>query len=158
QQIYILVIGFPVQIILFFIGIVNFGIVGVLIINIIYRIVTLSIFCFVSIKVMKVDINLLRIFIFYASFFLSILLSSFLDNLILKEITFQFWEFLNLSLFNQLNFLNILVFLISFLFLNIIFKTFTKTDLEYIETLFTSDKISHNTIRRFLRFFKHFLR
>jgi O-antigen/teichoic acid export membrane protein len=158
QQIYILVIGFPAQIILFFIGIVNFGIVGVLVIDIMFRIVTLSIICFVSIKVMKVDVNLLKILIFYGSFFFSIALSSFLDNLILKDLSFQFWELLNLSLFNQLNFLNVLVFLILFLLLNIIFKTFTKTDLEYIERVFSRDKISHNAIRRFLHLFKRFLR
>lgn len=158
QQIILFIIGFPIQIIIFFISIINFGIVGMLFIEIIYRIIWTIIFFIISYKTMKIDLSFKKVITLYFIFFFSIFLSLLLDELILNEINFQFWQSINLLIFRHLNLLNILVFLISFIGLNIIFKTFTKSEIENIELLFAKDTISNKYIKKFLELLKHFLR
>lgn len=158
QLMLIFVIGFPIQIIIFFVSIINFGILGMLIADIIQRVVSLVIYSILSIKVMKINLNISKVAVLMFSYFFSLFLVIILGNLFLNEISYQFWSVLNLMIFKDLNVLKIFIFALSFVFLNIIFRTISKVDLEYIELLFTKDTISHKNIKRLLLVFKRFLR
>lgn len=158
QLTYILIIGYPLQIIIFFLGLVNFGIIGMLYIEVIERILMSCVYIYLSVKTMKINLKLSKIIFHYLSFSLSLLISLLLGDLILNNISLQFWSLLNLPLFNQLNFLNVIVFLGSFIGLNILFKTISKSELEYIELLFSKNTFSNRNIRRFLHLLKRLLR
>ncbi|MFX0059065.1 MAG: lipopolysaccharide biosynthesis protein, partial [Candidatus Heimdallarchaeota archaeon] len=158
QQIILIIIAFPLQVIVFFIGIINFGLVGFLFLDIIHRAIWLVVFLVASIKIMKVNVKFLKVFSLYLTFFLSLFLSIILGDLFLNNISYQFWQLLNFILIDRLNFLTILIFLILFIGLNILIKTFTKKDLESIEFLFSKDTRSNRFIKRFLKFLKRFLR
>lgn len=158
QLIIIFVIGFPIQVAVFFAGIINFGILGMLIGNLIQRVVSLVIFAILSIKVIKINLNISKLIALYFSYFFSLFLVITLGNLFLNEISYQFWLILNLTIFKDLNVLKIFIFTLSFIFLNLIFRTISKVDLEYIELLFTKDSFTQKNIKKLLGLFKRFLR
>ena len=158
QLTYILIIGYPTQIIIFLFGLINFGIIGMLYIDVIERILASCVYIYLSVKTMKINLKLSKIIFHYLSFGLSLFISLLLGDLILNNISLQFWSLLNLHIFNQLNFLKLIVFLGSFIALNILFKTISKSELEYIELLFSKNTFSNRNIRRFLHLLKRLLR
>ena len=151
-------IFFPLHILSVFIGLINFGIYGMYFAVIFINIILLIIEFILTVKLLKVNLDLFKIIIQYLSFFVAIIIPVILGNLLFDELNFQFWVNSNLPIFKHLNLLNLLIFVIIFLLLNITFKTITKSDLEYIEMLFTKDIISHKYINKFLHLLKRFLR
>ena len=107
---------------------------------------------------MHIDVNFKKVITLYSTFFFSIFMTLILGELTFNELNLQFWQTINLLLFKQLNFLNIIIFLISFFGLNIIFKTISKSDLDNIELLFEKDTKSNKFIRKLLHAIRHFLR
>jgi len=158
QLIVIFLVGFPIQTIIFFVSLINFGIIGMLIADIIQRVIFLIIFSILSTKVIKINLNISKMVALFFSYFFSLFLGIILGNLFLNEISYQFWSVLNLMIFKDLNILKILIFALSFIFLNILFRTISKVDIDYIELLFTKDNISHKNIKKLLVLFKKFLR
>lgn len=148
----------PLHILSVFIGLINFGIYGMYFAVISINLILLICEFILTVKLLKINLDLIKIIIQYLSFFIAILIPIILGNLIFEDLSYQFWVNSNLPIFKHLNLVNIVIFMIIFLTLNITFKTFTKSDLEYIEMLFTKDTISHRYINRFLRFLKRFLR
>ena len=127
-------------------------------IDIIERILASCVYIYLSVKTMKINLKLSKVIFHYLSFGLSLFISLLLGDLILNNISLQFWSLINLPLFNQLNFLNIIVFLGSFIALNILFKTISKSELEYIELLFSKNTFSNRNIRRVLHLLKRLVR
>ena len=148
----------PLHILSVFIGLINFGIYGMYFGVIIINIILLICEFILTVKLLKVNLDLFKIILQYLSFFIAILIPIILGNLIFDDLSYQFWVNSSLPIFKHLNLINILVFFIIFFILNIAFKTLAKTDLEYIEMLFTKDTISHKYINKFLHLFKRFLR
>lgn len=148
----------PLHILSVFIGLINFGIYGMYFAIIFINIILLICEFILTVKLLKVNLDLSKIIIQYLSFFIALFISVILGNLIFDDLSYQFWVNSNLPIFKHLNLVNILIFIIILFSLNITFKTLTKSDLEYIEMLFTKDTITHKYINKFLRLLKRFLR
>ncbi|MFX1592155.1 MAG: lipopolysaccharide biosynthesis protein [Promethearchaeota archaeon] len=151
-------IFFPLHISFVFIGLLNFGIYGIYFASIIINTVLLIGEFILTTKLLKFKLNINKIILQYTSFLIAIFLTILLGNLIFKDLSYQFWLNTNLLIFEHLNLLDLLTFVVVFFLLNRTFKIFTKSDIEYIEKLFTKDKISHKYINKLLRFLKKFLR
>ena len=151
-------IFFPIHIVSVLFGLINFGIYGMYFAIIIVNSIVLISELILTSKLLKIRLGLYKMIFQYLAFFIAILVPIVLGNLIFDNLSYQFWMNFNLSIFKHLNLLNLLIFVIIFLLLNITFKTFTKSDLEYIEMLFTKDKLSHKYVNKFLIFIKRFLR
>jgi len=158
QLVILFVTGFPIQITIFFATIINFGILGMLIADLIQRIISLVMYSILSVKVIKINLNILKVVALFFSYFFSLFLVIILGDLFLNEISYQFWSVLNLMIFKDLNIIKILIFALSFIFLNILFRTISKVDIEYIELLFTKDSFTQKNIKKLLGLFKRFLR
>ena len=158
QLIIITLIGYPYQIILFLVSVIIYGIVGMLIIDIFARIIWSGIYFILSVKVLKLRIDFLKIMILYLTFFFSLVLSTILGDLILDELMGVFWNAINLGMFENLKLLTLLCFLSTFFLLTIIFKTFTKEDVDKIQLLFTKDSMSHKLVIKILQLLRRFLR
>ena len=152
------VIFFPLHIVSVLFGLINYGIYGMYVAIIIINIILLICEFILTLKLLKIRLGFYKMILQYLSFFIAIFIPVILGNLIFDDISYQFWMNINLPLFKRLNLLNLLIFVIIFVLLTIIFKTFTKADLEHIEMLFTKDTISHKYINKLLRFVKRFLR
>lgn len=109
-------------------------------------------------RIFKIRLNNVKIFLQYFIFYFSIGISLILEYLFLNILNTKILEFFNLSIFNHLPFLTIGIFIISYFILNLIFKIFTKKDSEYIESIFTKEKISHKFIRKLSKILKYILR
>ncbi len=156
-QILYLVI-FILQICFFFIGITNFGIFGVVYFSLLLNIVALIIYTFLYLKFIKIKKPLKKFYLLYLVFFCSYSITILLGVFFLDEINNGIWAILNLPIFMNLHILKIFVFTIIFLTLIILFKIFSKKDLENMESLFTKDKFLHKNIRRFIQFLKRFVK
>lgn len=154
----ILIIALPLQIFFFFFGLILFGVVGMVVFEIIHRIIWAIIYFYLSVKKLKINLNISRIILNYGIFIFSLLTSIFLGILIFNEITSQFWINIGLSIFRELDFFTILTFIILFLGLSIILKSITKDDIEKLESFFNKESISNKIVKRGLTFLKKFLR
>ncbi|MFW9988144.1 MAG: lipopolysaccharide biosynthesis protein [Candidatus Odinarchaeota archaeon] len=154
----ITLIFFPLHIISVFIGLINYGIYGMYFAMIIINVLLLIFELVLTLKLLKINMGFYKMIFQYLSFFIAIFIASILGILIFNDLSYQFWMHSNLPIFKYLNLVNLIIFVTIFLLLNIIFKIFTKSDIEYIERLFTKDKISHKYMNKLLRFIKRFLR
>ncbi len=151
-------IFFPLHILFVFIGLMYYGIYGVYYAYIIINVLLFICDLILTWKLLEVKLKFFKIIIQYFSFFLAILLTIILGNLIFNELSYQIWFNLNLPIFKHFNLLNLLSFVIILLLLNILFNTFTKNDIEFLELLFIKDTTSHRYITKFLRLLKKLLR
>lgn len=149
---------FPLSILLFIIGLINFGIIGAALGLLLSQVFIVFILLFFNLKKTKLKLDYLKMISNYSIFFISLLVSFFFGDLFLNDLNYQMLQFLNLLFFRYINFLQIFTFLIIFFTLHIIFKTIRKSDLEYIELLFTKDKATHRLISKFIKFLSKFLR
>jgi O-antigen/teichoic acid export membrane protein len=151
-------IFFPLHIISVFIGLINYGIYGMYFAIIIINVILLICELILTLKLLKIRLGFYKMILQYISYLIAIFVPIILGTLILDDLSFQFWVNSNLPIFKHLNLPKVLIFVIIFLILNITFKTLTKSDLEYIEMLFTKNTFSNKYINKFLRFLKRFLR
>jgi len=149
---------FPLSILLFCIGLFNFGIIGAAYGIIFSKVFIVFILLFFNIKMTKLKLDYLKMIFNYSIFFISLFVSFFLGDIFLNDLNYQILQFLNLQFFRYINFLQLFLFLIIFFALHIMFKTIRKSDLEYVELLFAKDKTSHKIINYFTRFLRKFLR
>ena len=151
-------IAFPINVIFVFTGLIYFGIYGMLYAIILINLLLLITEIGLTIKIMKINLEYKKMLGLFLSFFVAVFLTITLNNLIFDEVSKQLWSLSNLLIFEYFNIFNILSFTIIFIVLNIIFKSFSKKDLEYIEMLFTKDKTTHKFIKKLLNVIKKFLR
>lgn len=151
-------ITFSLSISLFWIGLINFGIIGAVFGLMFSKVFIVFILLFFNNKITKLKFDYLKMIFNYSIFFISLFVSLFLGDIFLNDLNYQILQFLNLLFFRYINFLQIFSFLIIFFALHIIFKTISKSDLENIELIFAKDKASHKMINKFIRFLSKFLR
>ena len=151
-------INFSIRLFCFFIGLIFFGLYGAIIGLIISNMILLLLSVLFIMRIFKIRLNNVKIFLQYFIFYFSIGISLILEYLFLNILNTKILEFFNLSIFNHLPFLTIGIFIISYFILNLIFKIFTKKDSEYIESIFTKEKISHKFIRKLSKILKYILR
>jgi len=151
-------ITFSLSISLFWIGLINFGIIGAVFGLMFSKVFIVFILLFLNNKITKLKFDYLKMIFNYSIFFISLFVSLFLGDIFLNDLNYQILQFLNLLFFRYINFLQIFSFLIIFFAVHIIFKTISKSDLENIELIFAKDKASHKMINKFIRFLSKFLR
>lgn len=153
-----LLIFFPFHVLIVFTGLILYGIHGMYYAYIITNVLLLICDSILTVKLLKIKLDFFKTIFQYFAFFIATSVVIVLENLILTETSYQFWLNSNLSIFKHLNLFSILIFVFIFLFVNVILKTITRNEIEYIEMLFTKDSVSHKYINKLLRFLKKFLR
>ena len=147
-----------IRLFFFFIGLIFFGIYGAIIGLIFSNMILLLLSFLFTLRIFKIKLNIVKIFLQYFIFYLALGVSLILEYLFLNVLNARILEFFNISFFNHLPFLAIGIFIILYFVLNLIFKIFTKKDSEYIESIFTKEKISHKFIRKLSKIIKYILR
>ena len=142
---------------LFFIGIVFYGIVGAIIGLIISKFIVFLIQLLISIKIGNVKIKINKIFFQYLIFFISLFLAVILEDIFFREIRINVLQNLNLLLFKNLSVLSLISFLLMYFLLNILFKIFSRKEIEFLEALLSTDKFPYRVIKRLLKFLKRIL-
>ncbi len=144
------------NLILFFVGLIYFGIIGAILGGIIESIINFIFTTYLSFKYFRVKTDNLKTIFLLSSFFIAIGITLIMDNLVLKDLNYLILQALNLLLFKELNLFSIISFFFIFIFLIILFKIFTRSDIEYIDGLFEKKNFLHRSIRWGLNFLKKF--
>lgn len=144
---------------LFFIGLIFFGvneaiIFGLLIGNIISTIIQI----YTIYRIGKIKLNVKKIAVQYATFFIPLTITWILQYLILSKISNNILLEAGLTLFKNFDFLSILVFLLLFILTNLGFKTVTSTDIDNFESLLDSHRKIDRIMKKGLNFIKKFTR
>jgi len=143
---------------LFFIGLIYFGVEGAIIGLIIGNIISLTIQIIATYKIANIKLNVKKIISQYLAFFIPLVITFILAELILKDVSFTMLQNLGLSLIVRFDFLSVGIFLILFILINLILKTVSSTDFTYIETLFDKDRFFDKTILKGLNILKKITR
>ena len=141
----------------FFIGIVFYGIIGAIIGLIISKFVVFLIQVILSIKIGNVKIKINKIFFQYLIFFISLFLAVILEDILFREIRINVLQNLNLLFLKNLSVLGLISFLLMYFLLNILFKIFSRKEIEFLEALLSTDKFPYRVIKRLLKFLKRIL-
>lgn len=144
---------------LFFIGLIFFGvneaiIFGLLIGNIVSTIIQV----YTTYRIGKIKLNVKKIAVQYATFFIPLTITWILQYLILSKISKNILLEAGLTLFKNFDFLSILVFLVIFVTTNLGFKTVTSTDIDNFESLLDNNKRIDRIMKKGLNFIKKFTR
>lgn len=152
-RIIMLLIYFP----FFFIGLIYFGLLGGLIGILISNFLICCLYIFLTYKILKIRLNLNEIICQYFIFFIDLVITILLERLILYDLNLILFHGLKLSYLDKIPILSILIFIIIFIFFNLIFKIFTKKEIEYLELLFikNSDTKFKNLLKKILDFLKN---
>ena len=141
----------------FFIGIVFYGIIGAIIGLIISKFIVFLIQLLISIKIGNVKIKINKIFFQYLIFFISLFLAVILEDILFREIRINVLQNLNLLFLKNLSVLGLISFLLMYFLLNILFKIFSRKEIEFLEALLSTDKFPYRVIKRLLKFLKRIL-
>lgn len=143
-----------INVLFFFPALILFGFLEAIIAILISNILIFILYVISTFKLIKVNLNLKKMLFQYSAFFISLIATLILENIILKDFNFKVLYSLNLLFFEKLQFLSILTYLFIFLFLIILFKIFALKDIEYLELYFNKQKKFHKIIRKGLKIFK----
>ena len=143
-----------IQITFFFILLFYFGVIGVLIGLIIIELLIFIFYSILTFKIAKIKLKIKNLILQYLIFFISMGICLFLENIILKELYINILTNLNLLILKDLPIFSLIIFFITFIFLNIILKIIKKEDLTYLELFFNKNTKVEKFIRRFLRVLK----
>jgi len=138
----------------FLIGLLNLGIIGAIYGLIFANFVTFIAQIYFCSRIGGVKLNFFKIFSQYFIFFLSLGIALVLEIFVFKNLRHSFTQHFNLSIFNELEILALITFLGLYLFLTILFKTFSSTELEFLQSFFGGKRKTFNIIRKFLMMFK----
>lgn len=147
-------IAIIIQITFFFVLLFYFGVIGALIGMIIIELLIFIFYSILTFKIAKIKLKMKDLILQYLIFFISIGICLFLENIILKELYINILTNLNLLILKDLPIFSLIIFFITFIFLNIILKIVKKEDLTYLELFFNKNTKVEKFIRRFLRFLK----
>lgn len=138
----------------FLIGLVAMGILGAIYGLIFANFLTFILQIYFCIKIGEVKLNLLKIFSLYFTFFFSLGIAIVLELFLFKNIRYLITQQLNLEIFNELKVLALITFLFLYFLLTSLLKTFSSSELEFLETFFGGDKKTFRFIRKFLMMVK----
>ncbi|MFX0032329.1 MAG: oligosaccharide flippase family protein [Promethearchaeota archaeon] len=148
-----------VRLSMFLIGLVFFGIIGAIMIGIFFANILIFLFLLgLTIKFFDLRLNLFKVFMQYIIFFISLIIPIVLNLLILDNVKLLILGSLNLLVLRTFDIFGILIFLFCFFIFNLIFQIFTRKDIDYLIAFFSKDNKVHKLIRKFLGFFKRFMR
>ncbi len=152
------VIAFIVRVPIFLTFLINFGLLwgifGIIMSNLIISIIAVVL----SIKVGKIELNVIKLILLFLTFFIALGVVWLLEIVILNKVNLLILESLNLLFFSKLNLISISLFILTFLCLIIIFRVFTTKDIEYIEAFFDKSTGLHIFIRKCMNILKKIVR
>ncbi len=144
---------------LFFIGLYFFGVEGAILYGLIVgSILSMVIQIFATYKFGNIKLNIKGIILQYITFFVPLIITIFLKELIFKDATSNLIENLGLSHFKKLDFLSIGTFLILFILMNLILKTVTSSDIKYFESFLNKERFFDKYMLKGLNILKRFTR
>lgn len=150
--------GLLVRAPLFFILLIKFGMIpafyGILISNFLYGMGYLLF----TLKIGKIKLNLKNLLIQYIVFLVSLGISLILHNLFIYEWNYLILQYLNLLFFQHSNLLSLIIFVLIFIFLNVIFKVLTTKDIENLQIFFNKEKKIHRFGNKVLNLLKRIFR
>jgi len=139
----------------FLIGLLTQGIIGAIFGLIFANFVTFLLLIYFCFKIGDVKLNIFKIFSQYFIFFLSLGIAIVLETLVFSNLRQVLLQHFNLLIFNELEILALITFLGIYFILTILLKTFSFTELEFLETFFAGNKKILNVVRKFLVMFKN---
>ena len=146
-----------IQILIFFIGLIYFGINGAIVGVLFINIILFLLFSSLNFKILKIKLNLKKIFLQYLTLFLSISIVALLEFYIFKNLFSLLIQILNLEILRFLPLFSMFSFILLFLTFNILFKIFSSKDIEYLESYLKENSRIQRYIGRVLKFFKKLL-
>jgi O-antigen/teichoic acid export membrane protein len=141
----------------FMIGLIISGIIGAIIGLIISKFIVFLIQVVLSIKIGKIKLNLKQIAYQYVIFFLSLIIAMLLEAIIFRNIRAQIAQSLNMPILNYFNLFSGLTFLIIYIVLNGVFKILSASEIEYLESIISSEKKPRRILTTMLRVVKKIL-
>jgi len=151
------IIFYSIQILLFLLGLIFYGIEGSIIGMIIAGMLIFISLIFLIKKLYKIKLHYRKHISPYLIFFISIGITLILENLFLSEFNSLVLESLNLHLIKHFKFSSIIVFVFFYLLLIILLKVFTSEDIENLELFFNKDNFLHKLIRKGLKLLKRII-
>lgn len=147
-----------IEIPLYFIGLIFFGIIGAIIGLLLASVFSLIIRIILCFKLFKIKLDKIRLLKQYLIFFISIGTIIFLNYIILDKINLIIFQGLNLNIFKELKIIAIPIYVIILLLFSILFRVFSKRDIEYLEEIFKKENKIFRLVKRSLNFFKKYLK
>ncbi|MBD3202269.1 MAG: hypothetical protein GF316_19810 [Candidatus Lokiarchaeota archaeon] len=153
------ILTFGIKFFIFIIGLIVFDILGAIILGIfISNIIVFFIFLILNYVIFEIKMHYKKYLLQYLSFFIALIIVYLLDILILRDLRLLLSNSLKISIVEYLQIFSILIYLFLYSILNILFKVFSKMDINYLERLFSKNNYSHQLIRRGLSFIGKFFR
>jgi len=143
-----------IQITFFFGLLFYFGIIGALIGMIIIELLIFIFYSILTFKIAKIKLKMKNLILQYLIFFISMGICLVLENIILNEFYVNILTNLNLLILKDLPIFSLIIFFLTFIFLNIVLKIIKKEDLTYLELFFNKNTKVEKFIRKILRFLK----
>ncbi|MFW9827316.1 MAG: oligosaccharide flippase family protein [Candidatus Thorarchaeota archaeon] len=141
----------------FVIGLIFFGIIGAVILSTIGSIINFIISSILCVKLFKIKLDVLKYILIYSSFFIALTITNLLEGLVLSNFNFLILKGLNLLYFKKFNIFSLAVFSIIYIVLILIFKIFTRSDIDILGAFFNKDTFLQKNIRKGLNILRKFV-
>ncbi|MFW9772365.1 MAG: polysaccharide biosynthesis C-terminal domain-containing protein [Candidatus Thorarchaeota archaeon] len=148
------IINFVINLVIFLVSLIYFGIIGAVIAVIIGNIFSFILFTFLVLKLFNIKLDVYKTICLYTSFFFALGFSLFLEKLFLAEFNYFILKNLHLLFLQDFQFLTLITFLILFFLFLILLDIFSATDLTNLESIFSKDNFIDKIIRKSLRLLK----
>ena len=140
-------------------GLILGGVIGLIIGNGIGYIIVVSLFVYLSYKIFDIKLDIKKMVLQYIIFFIALIIANFLEFTFFRELNQVLVQNLHLiSSLGELNIFSLITFILSYLFLNYLFKIFSKEDMEDVMKIFESKKKKNQILLKILTIIKKFLR
>jgi len=151
-------LAFLIRLPLFLFFLINFDLIWALVSIVISNLIITGIALILSIKIGRIRLNLKKIFLMLASFFLALIIAIIFDNVILYEFNFLILQSINLSSLKFINLWTIGLFLLTFFLLLFFTKMFSVKDIEYLEDLLSKETKTQALLKKGLKILKKLIR
>jgi len=139
---------------LFFIGLINFGVIGAIFGVLISHFIVSLTYMYLSLKILKIKLELKKIALQYLIYFVSLGITIILDLLFLSKLNSFLSNILNFSIIKFIPLFSAILFIFLFVLFSILFRIFKVADFENLESFFCRDKKTDIFMRKIINFIK----
>jgi len=143
-----------INISLFFIGLIFFGILGGILGIILANVIILFLYIAISPRVLNIEVDLKRFITQYLIFGISLLITLLLGNTFISQLNSMILYNLHFSSLTYLPMISIILFVVLFIILNFSLNVFSNSDFNYIQSFFNRDKKMDKIIRKTIKILK----
>lgn len=152
------VLTFVINLVIFLVGLIYFGIIGAVIAVTIGNIASFILFTYLVMKLFNIKLDVFKTTCLYTSFFFALGFSLFLEKIFLARLNYIILKSLHLLFLQDFQFLTLIVFLILFFSFLILLDIFSATDLTNLESIFNRDNFIDKIIRKSLKLLKRVIK